>query len=489
MSQNFNVETAIANSPEFDMTMRDARLLFKAIRQREHGKRRRTISNVYSTGHGRAQPREGFLSFEIMRAIYLKSEVIRACVDTLIEIVAGVDWDIRLIDEEKAKWMRSRRPEDYQSQQKRIAWAETFFRRPNAVETFDTFQRRILRDLLIYDAASFEIVSADFGSYQLPVELGVISADTMEIETDDAGMVTRYWQSYNVVKNTPFELEDVEYFCLNPNSWSAYGISPIETAYVSIASDLMANKYNANYFDKDGIPPGLLAVLGVSNQEFQRIMTQMRSTSADNPHNIHAFRAQRNPDGNAQKVFDFQPLSQVSNRDMQFVELLTHTIRRITMIYRISPSQIGFTDEITGGIGSGVAETQVDLMESKGVAPILKKLSEVFTSVLHKVCGWTDLEFAFTQSQTPKEIQEYQRDQGEVSNGAMTVNELRSKWGGREPVPWGELPLSLQGSWQPPMSPQQQQQMLMQQASQQSVQQQQPEQLQKSAHRRIIINL
>lgn len=461
MELNRRQAIALWEGGDLDMPLSQARQLAKAGEPVQ--RRRRTTPNIFTTFEGRAQPRQGFLSTEVMRAVYMRSEVVRACVDTLIELVCGVDWAVKPKDEEKSKWMRERKPEAYRDQQKRIKWAEAFFRKPNVYETLDKFHRRLLRDLLIFDAASYEKVIAEVNGRRLPLELGVIAGDTIEIETDDHGLPTQYWQSYNTRFNVEFQRDELEYLMLNPCSWSPYGISPIETAYVSIASDLNANSYNAKYFEKNGIPPALLAVMGLNSNEFRNLMTQMRNASNDNPWNIHAFRANRNPDGSAQQAFELTPLSQITNREMQFAELLTHVVRRITMIYRISPSQIGFTDEVTGGIGSGVAETQVDLMESKGVAPLLRSLEEHHTiGVLEDVCQWDDLEFAFTQSNTPKEQQEYQRDASELSTGAMTVNEFRGKWGGRDAVDWGDLPLVAPQGWQPPMSPQQMQMQLMQ---------------------------
>lgn len=456
----------LAESPDWDMPLDRARALSKRAwdgEERTPGRRRRTTPNIWTTFEGRGQPRQGFLSPEVMRMTYLRSEVVRACVDTLIELVCGCDWTVRAVDEEHSKWMRDRKPDEYKSQKKRIRWLEQFFRKPAPHESLDSFHRLILRDLLIYDAGAYEIVTAEVKGKRLPLELGALAGDTIEIDCDESGIPLAYWQSYNVKTNIDFTTEELAYIKLNPVSWSPYGVSPIETAYVSIASDLNANKYNASYFEKNGIPPALLAVMGLSSAEFRSLMSQMRQTSQDNPWNIHAFRAARDAEGKSQQVFDLVPLSTVSNKEMQFTELLTHVVRRITMLYRISPSQIGFTDEITGGIGSGVAETQVDLMESKGVAPLLRKLAETHTEmVIHGTCGWDDLEFAFTQSQTPSEQQEYQRDAGEVTMGAMTINELRSKWGGRDAVDWGDLPLQPPAGWQPPMTPDQMQQQMMQ---------------------------
>ena len=489
-------------SSDWDMPVADAQRLAKRASGEKVGRRARTTPNIWTTYEGRGQPRQGFLSPEVMRMVYLRSEVVRACVDTLIELVCGVDWAIRPRDEERSQWMRARKPDEYRDQKRRIQWLERFFAKPAPHYNLDLFHRLILRDLLIYDAAAYEIVTAEVKGKLLPLELGAIAGDTVEIDCDEAGIPLSYWQSYNVKTNVQFEPDELAYIKLNPVSWSPYGVSPIETAYVSIASDLNANKYNAAFFEKNGIPPALLAVMGLSSGDFRNLMVQMRQTSQDNPWNIHAFRAARDAEGKSQQVFDLIPLSQVSNREMQFTELLTHVVRRITMLYRISSSQIGFTDEITGGIGSGVAETQVDLMESKGVAPLLRLLAATHTEmVIHGVCGWTDLEFAFTQSQTPAEQQEYERDSQEVQLGAMTINELRSKWGGRDAVEWGDSPLQPPPMWaqekqqqqqllqqaqgmamgQPPMDPNQQQ------GQPEEDQQEQPEQLQKSAEKRLVI--
>ena len=493
-------------SSDWDMPVADAQRLAKRASGEKVGRRARTTPNIWTTYEGRGQPRQGFLSPEVMRMVYLRSEVVRACVDTLIELVCGVDWAIRPRDEERSQWMRARKPDEYRDQKRRIQWLERFFAKPAPHYNLDLFHRLILRDLLIYDAAAYEIVTAEVKGKLLPLELGAIAGDTVEIDCDEAGIPLSYWQSYNVKTNVQFEPDELAYIKLNPVSWSPYGVSPIETAYVSIASDLNANKYNAAFFEKNGIPPALLAVMGLSSGDFRNLMVQMRQTSQDNPWNIHAFRAARDAEGKSQQVFDLIPLSQVSNREMQFTELLTHVVRRITMLYRISSSQIGFTDEITGGIGSGVAETQVDLMESKGVAPLLRLLAATHTEmVIHGVCGWTDLEFAFTQSQTPAEQQEYERDSQEVQLGAMTINELRSKWGGRDAVEWGDSPLQPPPMW---AQEKQQQQQLLQQAQgmamgqppmdlsqqqgqpgedQQEQPQEQPEQLQKSAEKRLVI--
>jgi phage portal protein BeeE len=456
----------LAKSPDLDISLDRARELTKRAWdgvEHQQGRRRRTTPNIWTTFEGRGQPRQGFLSTEVMRMVYMRSEVVRACVDTLVELVCGCDWAVRPVDEEHSKWLRDRNPDEYKDQKKRIRWLEQFFRKPAPHQSLDSFHRVLLRDMLIYDAGAYEIVTAEVKGRVLPLELGSIAGDTVEIDCDESGIPLAYWQSYNVKVNVDFGVDELAYIKLNPVSWSPYGVSPIETAYVSIASDLNANKYNASYFEKNGIPPALLAVMGLSSAEFRSLMSQMRQTSQDNPWNIHAFRAARDAEGKSQQVFDLVPLSTVSNKEMQFTELLTHVVRRITMLYRISPSQIGFTDEVTGGIGSGVAETQVDLMESKGVAPLLRKLEETHTEmVIHGTCGWDDLEFSFTQSQTPKEQQEYQRDAGEVTMGAMTINELRSKWGGRDAVDWGDLPLQPPAGWQPPMTPEQMQQQMMQ---------------------------
>jgi hypothetical protein len=400
----------------------------------------------------------------LLRAVYERSELVRACIDTLIEFVSAVEWQVKPRDEDKSEWLRDRRPEKYQEQMRRIKWAQEFIERPNRHQSQNSFHRILLRDLLIYDFAAFEIVTAPWKGRDIPIELGVIPGDTVEIETDDSGIPLRYWQSYNVLREQCYEWDEVGTMMVNPCSWQPYGFSAIETFFVSIAADLNANSYNNKLFEKNGIPPALLAILGVSEAQFRAITGQMRNTSADNPHNIHAFRAQRNPDGSASSLFELIPLSQVSNRDMQHKELLTYCVNRVCMAFKITPSQIGFTEGVTGGIGSGVAETQVDLTENKGVAPLLQIISETYSDTLmRRSLGWDDLIVTPAQSNTPQEQQEYQRDSQECRDGIMTINEFRKKWGGRDPVDWGDLPLAAPQGWQPPMDENQMQQQMQQQ--------------------------
>lgn len=454
---------ALVTLPDRDYSLSAVRSLQKDARDRPE--RRRTVPNVFATLSGRAQPRQGFLSLEVMRSIYLRSELIRACVDTLIELVSAVSWNINPIDEDRSAWLKKKRPEEYLDQQHRIEWLRQFFRGPNDYESLNTFHRRFLRDLLIFDAGAYELVMAEYDNgVRLPLELGIVAGDTVEVECDRQGLPTGYWQSRNVLHNVSFAREELAYVMLNPCSWQPYGISPIETAWLSICNDLSALQYNNSYFAKNGVPPGLLAVIGVSEQQFRSLMAQMRQTSGDNPFNLHAFRANRNPDGGAQKVFEHIPLESMSNREMQFKELLDLCVNRITMAYKLSPSMIGFTDQVTGGIGSGVAETQEDLMQNKAVGPLLREVAATHTThVIHNGCGWEDLEYTFSQSSTPQEEVEYQRSIQEVQMGLKTINEHRSQYGGRKSVDWGDQPLQAPQGYQPPQSPEQMQQQMQQQ--------------------------
>jgi phage portal protein BeeE len=423
--------------------------------------RKRSVSNQYMNLRGGRQHRQGVLSLETLRRSAERSDVIFTCQKTLIEFCLSADWVIRPKDEDKAKWMEERDQEGHVRQKRRIAWLEGFFKKPNQWENYNLFHRKFIKDILTYDAGGYEVVWADFDNGRLPVELGIVPGDTVEIETDETGIPVRYWQSYNVLHPTEFETDELAYVSLNPSSWSVYGLSPIEVANIQIASDMAANQYNADVFSKNNIPPGILAVMGTSKEEFIRLMAQLRGVSADNPHNIHAMRAPRSEDG-AKKLFEYVPLQNTTNREMQYKELLEQTVTRICMVYGVTPSQIGFTEGVTGGIGSGVAETQVDLTQNKGVAPLLQAIADCHNNKVIDPMGWGDLEFAYTQSGTPAQQKEREDDRADVQGGTMTQNEYRAKYG-RESVDWGDLPVLAPQGWQPPMSPEQMQQQMMMQ--------------------------
>lgn len=451
--------TYLADSPSEDYT---AEQVMSVLRKTagDSGQRKRSVSNQMMTLRGGRTPRTGILGVETLRTIYERSDLIFACVTTLVQFVLSAEWTIRPKDEDKSKRLKERDPDKYRDQQKRLQWLKEFFTHPSNYEDYDSFVRKLLTDVLVYGDSYFEAVWAEFEYGKLPVEIGVIPADTIELDLDEHGIVESYWQAYNTLNQVEFTLDECFRLCLHPRSWNPYGLSPIEVAYIQITSDLSANQYNADVFSKNNIPPGILTILGVSKAEFQRLTAQLRGVSADNPHNIHVMQAQRSEDG-AKKLIEYVPLQQGTNREMQYVELLTNTVNRCCMAYGVSASQIGFTEQVTGGIGSGVAETQVDLTQNKGVAPLLQLVSRSFTRLIETI-GWTDLEFGFTQDGTPAQQKEREDDRADLQIGAMTVNEYRAKLG-KGAVDWGDLPITPPQGWQPPMSPQQMQQQLMQQ--------------------------
>lgn len=478
--------TYLADSPSPDYTMDQVSWALRKAGDRASATRKRSVSNQYMNLRGGRQHRKSLLSPEILRRCAEKSDVIFTCQKTLIEFSLSADWVVRPKDEDKAKWMEERNQEAYLKQKRRIAWLEGFFRKPNPQDNYDTFHRKLIKDILTYDDGDYEVVWADFDNGRMPIELGIVPGDTIEVETDEYGIPTKYWQAYNVIRPVAFELHEIARIVLNPSSWSPYGLSPIEVAMIQVASDMSANQYNADVFSKNNIPPGILAVFGTSEPEFRRVMAQLRGVSADNPHNIHAMRAPRSEDG-AKKLFEYVPLQNTTNREMQYKELLEQTVGRICMVYGVTPSQIGFTEGVTGGIGSGVAETQVDLTQNKGVAPLLKAIADCHNDRVIDAMGWGDLEFAYTQTGTPSQQKEREDDRADVQGGTMTQNEYRAKYG-RESVDWGDLPVLAPQGWQPPMSPQQMQQQMMQQGMGQDPAQQMPQDMAKSA-RRITVKL
>ena len=481
----------LMNAPDLNGSMRDL------MKSSGESRRRRRPPNVFSTLGGRPQPRQDFLSPEARRAIYIRSEPVRASIDTIVETISDIPWSIRPLDKEHTLWLRKKKPKQYKLQKKRLNWLVHFFSHPNRWQGLRDLNRMIVRDLLIQDAGAFEIVTADYGNTTLPIELGAIAGETIEVETDQAGVPVRYHQSYNVLQNVAFEPEEVAYLQLHPATWSPYGLSAIDTAYINIFADLEANRFNSAFFAKNGIPPGLLGVMGVDDKQFKSLLTQLRNTSADNPHNIHAFRIPNTgtDSGNPNNLFSYVPLSP-NQKDMEFMGLLDHVIKRITMVFGLTPSQIGYTADAAGGIGSEISQGQTDLYKERAIGPVLTKLASTYTEkVIHDICGWTDLEFAFEQPNTPQAQMEYQHDTQEVQMGVMTQNEFRAKHGGREPLKSGDYssapPPEYMQNIQMQMQQQMQQQMggMSQQEGGQQEEGQPPMQKSASNHKRITIEL
>jgi len=352
---------------------KELKLLREELAQLKGQRRGAEIYEVsYEGAPARRVPAEGkVLDWETMWQMYIKNEVVRMCVDTKKDMIASMPWEI----------VPTR--QDYSPEHK--LHLERFFQNPNADdENLQSILSKLCLDLFVFDAAVIEKVRDKRGRL---VEI-----------------VNRYGPSFKpIIKNerlvgwkqelagrkpVEFALDELIYIKANPTTRSPYGISPLETLVVSVASDIYAANYHANYFTENEIPPGVLVFPdGLDEASFRR--------------NLEAFRRERAKQyairiitGNAKWV-----RFHATNREQQVFELQKLLIWRIAGVYKIDPTELGLIENAT----RATAEIQARTSFRKSILPILKLIEYHFnTEIVQAEFGYDDVEFRFnTQGHDP----------------------------------------------------------------------------------------
>ena len=232
---------------------------------------------------------------------FAQSAWARICIDTLIDEVTTVDWDIIPKDPKMA---------DNPITQEHIEIVRRFFEKPNLNdESFEHILRQVVRDILEIDAG---VIVKVFDEHGVLREIYAADGATFLKEVDEHGVVQGYYQySWRSPTREPiwFDEREIVYIMQNPRSYSVYGFSPAQSI-LSILKTLIASmEWNEKYFTDAAIPSGIISLLDISPEEFQRFVSYWETEVKGNPHKM--------PIVNTDVKWQAFTLS---NKDMQFLE-------------------------------------------------------------------------------------------------------------------------------------------------------------------------
>lgn len=249
-------------------------------------------------------------------------------------------------------------------------------------DSFETFLRKVVRDSLTMDQATFEIVRNHGGD---PVEFfatdgathrlaSSIDEENYEEGQDDRKRVDGYLPAYvQVYENSivaeyyPWELcfgirnqqTDIRY--------NGYGVSELETMIQIVTWMLYGDAYNGKFFSQGSAPKGILKINGNVNEGRLAEFRQQWMAMVQGVQN-----AWRTPVLEADKM-EWVDL-QKNNRDMEFSKWQEYLIKLGCAIYKIDPSEIGFP--MQGSADSnpmfeGNNEARLKYSRDKGLRPLL----------------------------------------------------------------------------------------------------------------------
>lgn len=367
----------------------------------------------------------GRVNFKLLREIAKRDAVIRICVNVIKKAVSQCPWEIRLKKEAPGD------KELYESI--RMEVYDLFEYMNENGETLRVVLDKILEDLLVLDAAAIEKVLTLDGS--TIVALNPVDGATIRPVYNVNGVLgsPAYKQFVGEKETASFEKEELVYLMANPQNdvdLFGYGLSPIESILLQVQASLEADMHNIKTFSTDNIPPGILDLGDIDEQEAKKFIAIWNATVIGNTQQMKFVW------GNAEgkKYHEFKK----SNKDMQYAEYIDWLTRIKLAVYGLSSLDANMLQDVN----RATAEVQQAISQSRGVKSTKSLVEEYFTrqiirhmgDVTDKKSPYRYLEFKFidAESLADKKTQA-EIDAMHVKNGLRSADELRER-DGLEPL-------------------------------------------------------
>lgn len=314
-------------------------------------------------------------------------------------------------------------------------------------DNFQEFTRKVLRDSLVLDQMTFELVRAR--NMNLKKYRAVDAALIRQLDTNDPryrqmfenfrwhgylpryamvwdGQIIRHPVSDEYVVFYPWELG---YGIRNKTTnvlRNGYGCSELETLIEIVTWILWGMQYNGNFFKQGSQPKGFINVKngnvdqGTLN-EFRQDWKQTMST-VYNSHKIPVIQ------GIDLEWIDLQQ----TNRDMEFTEWIKFLLVIACAVYRMDPSELGFQFQDAACIfGQEGQKERLDHSKQKGLTPLLV----FYQNILNKyIISEIDdrLELVFTGIEIKDEAAQVELDKKKSEAGFVSLEDMFEKYSGRK---------------------------------------------------------
>lgn len=314
-------------------------------------------------------------------------------------------------------------------------------------DNFQEFTRKVLRDSLVLDQMTFELVRAR--NMNLKKYRAVDAALIRQLDTNDPryaqmfenfrwhgylpryamvwdGQIIRHPVTNEYVVFYPWELG---YGVRNKTTnvlRNGYGCSELETLIEIVTWILWGMQYNGNFFKQGSQPKGFINVKngnidqGTLN-EFRQDWKQTMST-VYNSHKIPVIQ------GIDLEWIDLQQ----TNRDMEFTEWIKFLLVIACAVYRMDPSELGFQFQDAARIfGQEGQKERLDHSRQKGLTPLLV----FYQNVLNKyIISEIDdrLELVFTGLEIEDEAAQVELDKKKSEAGFVSLEDMFEKYSGRK---------------------------------------------------------
>src|SRR3990167_7232074 len=248
-------------------------------------------------------------------------------------------------------------------------------------------------------------------------------------ETDVNGVKYRWWQySYlhPAIAPLEFDINEVAYFMQYQRSYSVYGWSPLQSMDNILSSLINSAAWNSTFFAEATLPSGIIGVENMNPEELERFRQYFRSEIKGKWHRIAVVNSD----------VKYVPFA-LTNRDMQWLDGQQWYAKLVMALYNITPTELGFTDDIRAtGKAMGAQE---EVQKRKSTLPILRKLEQVINNQIVAELSQNVI-FEFKPVDRSEELMQIDVDNKDIELSKVSPNEIRKKRGLGPPLWWGEEP-------------------------------------------------
>jgi hypothetical protein len=287
---------------------------------------------------------------------YRTSEWIRGAVDIRVSQVCSAEWDVVALDKDQP----------YSKRLARTIKAKLDEPNPTA-ESTQTFLEPVVRDLVVLDAGCIEKERNLLGELMnmWPVDAAEIRVDP-KWDGSDPKAPRYFWYPSNALKpKASFRNEDFIYMIQHRSSERVIGTPALETLRLTIEAELAAHEYNRRQV-AGAAPDGVLDLgEGFSREQVQSFRAYFESEVAGRGA-IGFIGGTKNP--------SWIPF-RATNRDMQFLEWQTYLVRKIAIVFGLTPQDLGITYEVN----KSTSETQIQISEDRGLRPLMSIVQNYMT--------------------------------------------------------------------------------------------------------------
>jgi hypothetical protein len=341
---------------------------------------------------------------------------VRMVIQHVIDSVVQCNYNIKSIDEEKII-------------QSHIDEVTEFFEAKTWQESWKETLRRMLPDLLLYDAGVLiKVFPKHAYNEEMKLKgkskpLEIVSRDGRSFlkDCDLYGYTSGYFQYAWIAphaKPIAFDKDEIIYMQMRPQSRSPYGIAPLETI-MSIVDYLTASvNANRKYFENGIFIGGQIDHPDINDIDEMQARAEMYQHELKGEENYNKWLVTFG----GTKI---TPLS-FTNVQMQWLETSEFFGRLVFAIFKVTPSELGFTD----GMNHATADVQSQVYKSKGVQNIL----DLLESYINREIIWKhfheDVEFKFDRSlDLDDKNKQAQIDHLQLEDGVTTINAIRNRDG------------------------------------------------------------